>query len=186
MARFKRPKDIVLEPRPFRDCMKGPDWRFKSDSQPINLEVKYRPGDWVRQVDGPQFSPARPHMFYEVSKKFPIRNDGELNLVAVTVIGPIDSTLLAATDKFLSDTPTVDAVFFWSESPGDGPDTAIRPPDSNFARSFFNEGDSEDRCYIGVIRHLWRNSEERRSVRAEEVPELVSRLARQHGFPVRE
>ena len=177
LARFKNPKDIEPEPRPFAGCKKGPDWRFKSDSQPINLEVKYRPGDWVRQVDGAVFSPARPGLFYEVAEKFPTRNIGELNIVALTVLGPIEPSLLAATDRFLTATPTVDAVFIWSESPGNGPTTAVQPADGNFARNFFNEGDVEDRCYIGVIRHLWRKSEERRPVRPEEVPELLSRLA---------
>lgn len=162
LARFKRPKNIELEPRPFVGCRKGPDWRFKSDAQPINLEVKYRPGDWIRHVDGEPASPVRPNIFYDVADKFPTKNVGELNIVALTVIGSIGTSLVQATDKLLNDTPTVDAVFIWSESPGDGPDTAMRPIDSNFVRSFFNEGDKEERCYIGVIRHQRCKSEARR------------------------
>lgn len=186
LSRFKKPANIEIEPRPFPNCKKGPDWRFTSDSQPINLEVKFRPGDWVRHVDGAKFSPARAGLLYGVAAKFPIKNAGELNLVAVTVIGPIERSLIAATDEFLRNTPTVDAVFIWSEAPDDGPPTAIRPADNNFARHFFNEGDEEDRCHIGVVRHLWRKSEERRSIRPDEVPALLKEFAREQGFPCAE
>lgn len=89
LGRFRNPKKIELEPRPFPGCKKRPDWRFAVDGQIINLEVKHRPGDWIRQVDGSQYSPARPGLFSDVSGKFLIKLEGELNLVALSVMPPL-------------------------------------------------------------------------------------------------
>lgn len=97
-------------------CKKRVDWRFKSCGQIINLEVKYRPRDWVRHVDGPDFNIVMPEYYYDVPAKFPTRLPGELNLVAVSCPAPIDRSLRERTEVFLRNHTTIDGVLIWSQA----------------------------------------------------------------------
>ncbi|RBP41429.1 hypothetical protein DES53_107261 [Roseimicrobium gellanilyticum] len=177
LSRFKQPQDVEIEPRPFPGCKKRPDWRFRSSAQVINLEVKYRSGDWIRRVDGSKYSPARAGPFDDIAPKFPLRHEGELNLVGLTVLAPIDTALVREADAFLERTPTIDAVFLWSEHHGEEPESVMRPAGNGFPKLFYNDGDEEDRCHIGIIRHVWRKSEERRNFKMSDMPEFIDKIS---------
>jgi hypothetical protein len=42
--------------------------------------------------------------------------------------------------------------------------------------SLFSGIDKEDAAYVGLVEHPWRNNEERRSLRPEEVPNLLDQI----------
>jgi len=172
--------EIEHEAQPFHavGCKKRVDWRFKSCGQTINLEVKYRPKDWMRHVDGPDFNIVMPEYYYDVPAKFPVRLPGELNLVAVSCPAPIDRSLRERTEVFLRAHPTIDGVLIWSQaSSGESPFEIHALKHRDLIQTFFTGGDFEDAAHIGIVRHLWRKRDERRAYRADEVPELLQKLS---------
>lgn len=173
--------EIENEAQPFlhSGCKKRIDWRFKSCGQVINLEVKYRPKDWMRHVDGVEFNLAMPSYYYDVPPKFPVRNAGELNCVAVSSLAPIDESLRRRTEILLRENPAIDGVLIWSQSSREGSPIEVFLSESipEFEKMFLG-GDLEDYSHIGVVRHLWRNRDERRAVRADEVPAMLQELSK--------
>jgi hypothetical protein len=171
--------EIKPEAQPFLSagCEKRVDWRFKSCGQVINLEVKYRPKDWMRHVDGSEVNIVMPDYYYDVPPKFPRRNDDEINVVAVSCPAPSDRSLQLRTEMFLRSNPTVDGVLIWSQvSQGTRPFEIHSLKNGELIKTLFTGGDFEDAAHVGIIRHLWRKRDERRAYRAEEIPELLQRL----------
>lgn len=184
LARFKCPSNILHSVKVFRGSKKDVDWRFERQGQILNVEVKYRPADWTKFVDGAKFSPSRLCDFHDVAGKFPSKNPGELNVLAITTVAPIDDSLRTACEELMKITPALDAILIWSEHPGDGPTTMVFPEDAVFVDSFFNHGDEEDRRYIASIRYVLRNSEERRSLTTEEgIQWIVDKAKNDASFP---
>ena len=172
--------DVNYEAKPFREsgCEKQVDWQFRSCGQLINLEVKYRPKDWMRHVDGPEFNIVMPEYYYDVAAKFPSRRQDELNLVGVSSPAPIDRSLRERTEVFLRNHPFIDGILIWSQaSTGNLPFEIHAIKHRNLIQTFFTGGDFEDAAHIGLIRHLWRKRDERRAYRGEEVPELLQKLS---------
>jgi hypothetical protein len=67
-----------------RGHKKGPDWRFMSCGMTINLEVKYRPGQWMRKVDGPVYFQVKQGLFDGIAEKFPYPStQTELNIAGI-------------------------------------------------------------------------------------------------------
>ena len=77
----------------------------------------------------------------------------------------------------LTTIPALDGILVWSDCPGEGRTTRIFSHQAGFVATFFNEGDREDRCYIGSIRHLWRMSVARRNMTPEEAMEALHKHA---------
>ncbi len=172
--------DIESEARPFASlgCRKRIDWRFSSCGQIINLEVKYRPRDWMRHVDGPENHLVMPSYFYDVPEKFPAKNPRELNLVAVTCLASIDRSLQEHTEILLQENPTIDGVIIWAHSSkSESPFEIHAARDRELISTLFTGGDLEDAAHIGIVRHVWRKRDERRSIHGEEVPEILKKLS---------
>lgn len=184
LGKFKNPEGIQHAAKPFSNCKKDIDWRFRCESQIINLEVKYRPSDWTKLVDGAAVSPSRVEDFHDVHGKFPVRNPGELNLLGVTSMAPLDGSLETACNDLLKEIPTLDGVLVWSHAPENGY-TQIYSERRGYVRLFFNEGDHEDRMFYPVILHQWAHSAYRKGKLPGEVNrEFEERLKRKYkGVP---
>jgi len=172
--------DVESEASPFAatGCRKKIDWRFSACGQTINLEVKYRPRDWMRHVDGPEHNVVMPSYFDDVPGKFPSRNAEELNLVAVTCLAAIDRSLQEHTEVLLRNHPNIDGVIIWAHAAkSDSPFEIHALKVRGLISMLFTGGDLEDAAHIGIIRHVWRKRDERRSIHAEEVPEILKKLS---------
>lgn len=174
--------DIESEAQPFRDrnVEKRVDWRFRSCGMTVNLEVKSRPKDWMRRVDGPENNLVMPSYFYDVPQKFPAKNENELNLVAVSTPAAIDRSLRERIEILLRTYPNIDGALIWAQESR----SAVSPfeihaiENKDLISTLFTGGDFEDAAHIGIIRHVWRKRDERRAYRADEVPELLSQLSK--------
>jgi hypothetical protein len=179
LDRWHHVTDIKHEATPFKmeGCSKGIDWRFESCDQIINLEVKFRPKDWMRSVDGPVFNQVMPSFFDSVAEKFPKINHGELNLVAVSCMAPIDRSLREVTEQFLREQPTINGVLVWSMGgSANGPAYEISSlNDRKLIQSLSKGIDSEDTHYIGSVSYPMRISEERRALKSDEVADWLQK-----------
>lgn len=153
------------------------DWRFTCCGMTINLEVKYRIRDWMGVVDGPHFSRNFDSYFIDLERKFGPRPKGELNIVGITTLAPPDAGLQECTKRFLDRHPEVDAVIFWSMHDPEGKRPEIHAREPALIKMLFKGGDREDGIFCAPIRHLWRNSEERRAIRPSEAVETVRKIA---------
>lgn len=179
LDRWHHVTDIEHEAAPYNSegFRRSIDWRFKSCGQIINLEVKFRPKDWMRSVDGPQFNKVMPSFFEGVSGKFPIIRKGELNLVAVSCMAPIDRSLREITAQFLRTHLTINGVLVWSmgNSAG-GPICEIASRnDKELIQSLFAGIDGEDARYIGALSYPMRMNEERRTLKPDEVADWLQK-----------
>jgi hypothetical protein len=180
LGRFKNALNVLHAAKPFPNSAKDVDWRFKSDGQVINLEVKYRPADWTKLVDGPAISPSRVDDFHDVFGKFPTKREDELNLLAVTSVAPLDDSIDVACRELLKEIPTLDGVFIWTHAPEHGY-TRIISNQRGFVRLFFNEGDAEDRMFLPVILHQWALSAMRQGKMPGEVNQELEERHRQRN-----
>lgn len=180
-------RNVRYEVAPFSStgCKKQVDWRFEAGSigsfsgQIINLEVKYRPRDWMRHVDGPEFNIVMESYFDDVPAKFPIKHPEELNLVAVSCPASIDRSLRERTELLLRKNPTIDGVIIWAQASKDSPSPfeihSLKC--KHLIETLFTGGDLEDAAHIGIVRHVWRKRDERRADRANEVPFHLHKLS---------
>lgn len=147
------------------------DWRFKSCGQTINLEIKYRARDWTRHADGPEFNIAKPGDFNNLKGKFPNRNEGELNVVGISSYAAPDRSWREETAAYLYTNVAVDAIVLWAphftSSDGHGP-FEIQSQKKTLI-SHLLKVDREDSQHLVVVRHLWRERDERRAARVDEV-----------------
>jgi hypothetical protein len=157
---------------------KNIDWRFSCCGQLINLEVKYRRRDWVGIVDGPHFSRDFDSYFEDCEGKFGPQKNGELNIIGVSTLAPPDDGLRRTIERFLKKHPEVDGIILWSFHAPSGAPPEIHSAKADLLKLLFTGGDSEDRLRASPIRHLWRKSEERRTLRPGEFPEELLEEAR--------
>jgi hypothetical protein len=125
------------------------DWQFETQGVVINLEVKYKPYDWLRWVDAGRYALALQSYFDTVAEKFPCKMNGQVNLLAITLLGALGPELRAMTTSFLEAHPTLDGVLFWSIARRDS--TAyecIFQPEARFIQSLLRPAEVED---------CWRN-----------------------------
>lgn len=180
LAPWRAVTDVEYEAKPYAwtGSKKSIDWRLKSCDQIINLEVKYRPKDWIRRVDGPEFNIVMDSYYDDVREKFPARNDNERNVVAISSPAPSDRSWQLQTKKLLDEVPEIDAVILWAfhsvsmERPFE-----IQSKDKAFFDLLFDYGTLEDGFHVSVVRHVWRKSNERRAYRADEAFGLLNKLA---------
>jgi hypothetical protein len=174
--------NVEYETRPFlnKGFRKRIDLRFDACDQKINLEIKFRPKDWMRHVDGPEHNIVMPGYFYDVPDKFPCRNDGELNLVGLTALAAIDRSLRERIQILLRENPFIDGVIVWAHASVEGsPSFEIHSAKKHLVDTLFAGGTQEDLAHLGLVSHLWRKRDERRAYRAEEVPQLLRELGEQ-------
>lgn len=173
LGRWRSPKYIRNSYRQNPENKKNVDWRFNCCVMIINLEVKYRRRDWMGVTDGEYFSRGFDSYFEDVVGKFGPRSDDERNVLGVTTMTPPDTSLIEATNRFLNDNPQIDAVVFWSLHDPEGKRPEVFGKDAELIQLLLEEPSREEGFCISTIRHLWRNREERRAIRADEVPGLL-------------
>ena len=142
------------------DNPKDVDWQFHCGADAtgehrvttVNLEVKLRQRDWMRLVDGIDYSSFTwQDNFQEIEGKFSGKNPGQLNVAGVTLFGLIDREVQRAADEFCKLHPTLDAVILWT--PSSTPDyesnyiATMQPEVRSKLRLFFHGGDEVDRAY---------------------------------------
>ena len=156
------------------------DWRFKSCGQIINLEVKYRARDWVRHVDGPEFTIVKPSYYNDVEGKFQKRNPNELNIVAISSYANPDRSWREETEEFLIQHPQVDAVVLWAPSFASGEDSSPFEVQSGSSKPLIEtllKHSEEDCQHLVVVRHPWKQRDARRSMRVGESQRMLSHYA---------
>jgi hypothetical protein len=120
------------------------DWQFQTQGVVINLEVKYRPYDWLRFVDAECYVNRRQHYFDGLAEKFPCKCDGQVNLVAMTLLGSLGCDLQIQAAEFLRLHPPL-----WSIARRDTLDCeCVLRPEREYVRALLRPADEEDR---------WRN-----------------------------
>lgn len=175
LGRWHAPENVKMTHKQNPTSGKDIDWRFACRGMTINLEVKYRLRDWLGIVDGPHFSRNFDSYFDDFRGKFEPRPPRELNIVGITTITPPDRGLQECTQRFLDNNAEIDAVIFWSIHDPDGKRPEIHAREPQLIRMLFKGGDREDNMFCAPIRHLWRKSEERRALRADEAIEAISK-----------
>jgi len=149
LGQWESPAAIQQECCPFPGCDRTVDWHFEAGGTVINLEVKYRPGDWQRWADARLQASMIATYFDTVSEKFPRKLSGQVNLVAMTLLGALGPELRARTAAFLDAHPTLDGVLFWSIARRDSPGCEYRlRPEAEIVCSLLRPAEEEDR---------WRN-----------------------------
>lgn len=90
------------------------DWRFRLEGTDtwINLEIKNRPKDASRHAHGIQLGANK--WLKGVVDKFAQSSSNELNVVALTLFGPIDRHVQDQVSQWLVKHPVIDAILIWS------------------------------------------------------------------------
>ena len=143
------------------------DFRFGCDGLTINLEVKYRPRSWIARADGGYEDRDLSTMFSDIIHKFPDRlAPNELNLVALTVLCPLNEQFHARAEEFLNKQTVVSGLVVWCEQFEEGKTqgTVVAFHDLCQRLAPLFETDHEETCRIGVIGHGWRHPSERREM----------------------
>jgi len=131
--------------------------------QVVNLEVKFRPKDWKRVVDGEWYSVFHKSCFDGIAEKFCAKQATELNLVGMTLLSPLDREAGEAAAKFLAENDTVDGVIYGSTGMGEKrPEQFHLKPRAAHAKLLFR-GMPEHNYRFTYILHPWKNREKRRA-----------------------
>jgi len=94
---------------------KDVDWFFKSQSNPVFLEAKFRPSDWPMLADRGTYRPIKGGLLKNAANKFPLeRTEGALHLVGITGPSHQDEWYVHAFGSELEDYPQIDAVVYRS------------------------------------------------------------------------
>lgn len=143
------PSHIERECAYCRPFWRSVDWQFQTQGVVVNLEVKYRAYDWLRSVDAEGYGKQLCHYFDGLAEKFPGRCAGQVNLVAMTLLGSLCDELRGRAEVFLRSHPALDGFLFWSIALRDSLDCeCVLRPGCEFVRSLIRPADEEDR---------WRN-----------------------------
>ncbi len=149
LGQWESPRVIQQECSPFPFCDRTVDWQFEAHGVVINLEVKYRANDWLRWVDARLYTPLLDTYFDTVAEKFPRKVPGQINLLAMTLLGALGPELRTRTAAFLHTHPALDGVLFWSIAQRGLPGCEwILRPEAEFVRTLLRPVQEEDR---------WRN-----------------------------
>jgi len=149
LSLWKSPLHVQRECAFYVPSWRSVDWQFETQGIVINLEIKYHPHDWLRFVDPVAYINLLDSYFRTLAGKFPARVSGQINLVAMTLLGSLGARLRHRAVCFLASHPTVDGFLFWSIARRDLPgcECVLRPA-SEFVRELLRPADEEDR---------WRN-----------------------------
>ena len=180
LGRWRNPVAVRLNAKLVPGSAKDVDCCFRSEGITINLEVKYRPRTWLARVDGGFDVQDLSSLFDGVDGKFPIEPpQGTYNVVALTVLAPIDNLLRRHAAQFLDSHPEVAAVAVWTDHAPNGRNHEFisRPDGPARLLECLFKSDEEERSRAGFIRHPMRNTAERRELTPEESIRLVQRMA---------
>ena len=152
------------------------DFRLRCDGLTINLEVKYRPRSWIARADGGYEDRDLSSMFSEIIHKFPSHlAPNELNIVALTVLCPLNERFHARAEEFLGKHAVVSGLVVCCEQFEEGKTqgTVIGPSDLCQRLAPLLEADQEEASRIGVNGHGQRHPSERRQMTIEESIEIA-------------
>ena len=141
------------------------DWRFRLNNSGyiqnndlwINLEVKNRPSDASRMAHREPFKVSK--ILREVRKKFNPSSPEEVNVVAVTLFGPIDRTVQLDVSDWLQSSatkqPVVDAVLLWSLEGRVGSyfDIQLLAPKASILKAVVLPPDANERAVVRRLLH---------------------------------
>lgn len=171
-----KPPEYEINPFAKEGSAKRIDWRFKSCGQIINLEVKFRQKDWMRHVDGSDFYVVRDNYYEDCEGKFPVRYDGELNLIVVSSPTSIDRSSQLQTETFVRTHPTVDGVITWAQDTQNSSIVFdVQSPSRNLVKLFL-KSTKEDEGHVAIVMHDWKERDARRETRAENIPRLMEEM----------
>jgi len=149
LSLWKAPLHVQYECLFYAPSWRPVDWQFEIQGVAINLEIKYRRFDWLRFVDPVAYRNTLDSYFRTLAGKFPARFAGQVNLVAMTLLGSLGARLRHRAECFLASHPTVDGFLFWSVARRDLPGCeCVLRPSCEFVRELLRPADEEDR---------WRN-----------------------------
>ena len=144
---------------------KAVDWRFKTCGEIVNLEVKLRPRDWKRLVDGPYYSTVHDSYFEGIAAKFGSSRDNELNLVGITLLAQLDREVQDAAARYLACHEHIDGVVWWSTGTGERHpiDFQLKPRAAH--AKLLLDFTLEHRRRFTMVLHPWQTRETRRAKR---------------------
>ena len=179
LGRWRTPVAVRLNAKLVPGSGKDVDCCFRSEGITINLEVKYRPRTWLAGVDDGFDVRDLSSLFDSVDGKFPLDPpQGTYNVVALTILAPIDSSLRHHATQFLASHPEVATVVVWTDHAPNGRNHEfISGPDgpARLLECLF-KSDEEERSRAGFIRHPMRNTAERREMTPGESIRLMQRI----------
>lgn len=180
LGRWRNPVAVRLNAKLVLGSAKDVDCCFRSEGITINLEVKYRPRTWLAGVDGGFGVRDLSSLFDGVDGKFPVDlPQGTYNVVALTIVAPIDNLLRHHVAQFLAARHEVAAVVVWTDHAPNGRNHEFisRPDGPARLLECLFKSDEEERCRAGFIRHPMRNTAERREMTPAESIRLMQRMA---------
>jgi hypothetical protein len=137
--------------------------RWLRRDQIVNLEVKLRPKDWKRVVDGQMYSVFHESFFEGIAEKFFIKRESELNLVGMTLLAPLDRESSQAAEWFLAQNDMIDRPIYWSTGmAGQPPEQFHLKPHARHAKLLFRRKPEHDYRFTLVL-HPWMDREKRRA-----------------------
>ena len=149
LSLWKSPLRVQHECLFYAPSWRPVDWQFEIGGITFNLEIKYRRYDWLRFVDPVAYRNTLDSYFRTLAGKFPARVAGQVNLVAMTLLGSLGERLRHRAECFLASHATVDGFLFWSIARRDLPGCeCVLRPSCEFVRDLLRPADEEDR---------WRN-----------------------------
>ena len=165
LGRWYSPTDVKHEACLGKETRKTVDWSFATcGGQIVNLEVKLRPRDWKRVVDGQMYSVFHESFFEGIAEKFPKKHDAEFNLVGMTLLAPLDREAAEAARSFLDRNKTIDGIIYWSTGMADEVPVQFHlKPHACPAKVLFQMPKSNYR--FTLILHPWMDREKRRASR---------------------
>ena len=181
LGRWRNPVEVQLNAKLVPGTGKDVDCRFRSEGITINLEVKYRPRTWLAGVDGGFGVQDLRSLFDGVGGKFPATEPQDAyNVVALTIVAPIDDLLRHHATQFLASHPEIAAVVVWSEhdpTAGRNHEFICRANGPGRLLELLFKSDEEERSRVGFIRHPVRHATERREMTFEESLRLMQKMA---------
>jgi hypothetical protein len=149
LSQWKSPLHVERECLFYAPSWRSVDWQFETQGVVINLEIKYHRYDWQRFVDPVAYINLLDSYFRTLAGKFPAKVAGQINLVAMTLLGSLGARLRHRAECFLAAHPTLDGFLFWSIARRDLPGCeCMLRPSCEFVRELLRPADEEDR---------WRN-----------------------------
>ena len=123
LGRWRNPEDVDIEKKLVPGRSTNVDLFFRSAGLSVNMEVKYRPRTWLPRADGGFAGKDLRSLFEDLEGKFPEEVPPDtLNVVALTILAPVDDAFGQYATRFLEQHPEISLVVVWTEGAN------LRPP----------------------------------------------------------
>jgi hypothetical protein len=128
----------------------------------------------MAKVDGASFSRDFDSYFEDVDRKFVVCPSGELNVAGITTLAQVDHSLEECVWRFLREHQEINSVIVRSYDAPDGRATRVFSNDHALITILDKllAIAPEENFYAHPVRHLWRDSDNRRALRPAELEPL--------------